>query len=100
MSSRWDDWAPQDRLRAITPENIELAKMLKAEVQNMNKQARPNKAETAVKKRASSARASENSPAPGGPAPQIVSKKRGRDLETEKVTIKPNNIKPSKLVLT
>jgi mortality factor 4-like protein 1 len=84
-TSRWDEWVPQERLRELNTDNQELAKMLKKEVENMNKSSRPsNKLEAAHKKRASSALFSENSPAPG-PISQIVSKKRGRDIDTERV---------------
>lgn len=82
----WDDWVPQSRLRKYSEENLELAKMLKRELDNQRTQTKPatDKRASIVKKqgRDSSARISENL----SPAPQVAAKKRGRDNETERVS--------------
>ena len=75
----WDEWVPEDRMRPTTEDNLELAKMLKTEVQSLNR--------SKSHKKGAVARASDNSPVSGAPNAQIAAKKRGRDLETEKVSI-------------
>lgn len=76
-TSRWDDWVPQDRLRKITEDNLQLANNLRKEMSNMQNEAR-NKAKNKTQKARESVRATSS------PAPQAVSKKRNRDQETEK----------------
>ena len=78
---RWDDWVPQERLRKLTEDNLQLAKQLKKEVEQLQKQARPDAKKSGGQKR----KGGESARATSSPVPQIVNKKRGRDLETEKV---------------
>jgi hypothetical protein len=78
---RWDDWVPQERLRKLTEDNLQLAKQLKKEVEQLQKQPRPDTKKSGGQKR----KGGESVRATSSPMPQIVNKKRGRDLETEKV---------------
>lgn len=78
---RWDDWVPQERLRKLTEDNLQLAKQLKKEVEQLQKQPRPDTKKPGGQKR----KGGESVRATSSPVPQIVNKKRGRDLETEKV---------------
>ena len=78
---RWDDWVPQERLRKLTEDNLQLAKQLKKEVEQLQKQPRPDTKKSGGQKR----KGGESARATSSPVPQIVNKKRGRDLETEKV---------------
>lgn len=86
MTSSWDDWVAQDRLRKFTEENKELAQDLKREMDDSRARAAP-KSTTSKKKTAgsdlSSARGSEERhsslPVTGRGS------KRGRDNEIEKV---------------
>jgi hypothetical protein len=78
---RWDDWVPQERLRKLTEDNLQLAKQLKKEVEQLQKQPRPDTKKSSGQKR----KGGESARATSSPVPQIVNKKRGRDLETEKV---------------
>jgi len=78
---RWDDWVPQERLRKLTEDNLQLAKQLKKEVEQLQKQPRPDTKKSGGQKR----KGGESARATSSPMPQIVNKKRGRDLETEKV---------------
>jgi len=78
---RWDDWVPQERLRKLTEDNLQLAKQLKKEVEQLQKQPRPDTKKSGGQKR----KGGESVRGTSSPMPQIVNKKRGRDLETEKV---------------
>lgn len=78
---RWDDWVPQERLRKLTEDNLQLAKQLKKEVEQLQKQPRPDTKKSGGQKR----KGGESARGTSSPVPQIVNKKRGRDLETEKV---------------
>jgi hypothetical protein len=80
-SGRWDDWVPQERLRKLTEDNLQLAKQLKKEVEQLQKQPRPDSKKSGGQKR----KGGESARGTSSPVPQIVNKKRGRDLETEKV---------------
>lgn len=87
---RWDDWVPQERLRKLNEENIELSKNLKREMDAQRKAtlSKPPPPPLSNRKRAfgsdlagSSARGSEEraSVAAAGPAPRGT--KRGREYE-------------------
>jgi len=77
---RWDDWVPQDRLRKLTEDNLQLAKDLRKEMTNVHQEKK-----AAAKKPSKAAR--ESTRATSSPAPQPATKKRNRDQETEKEDI-------------
>lgn len=87
--SRWDDWVPQERLRKLTEENIELSKNLKKEMDAQRRAtlSKPPPPLSSGRKRAfgsdvagSSARGSEErASAAAAPAPRGT--KRGREYE-------------------
>ena len=74
---RWDDWVPQDRLRKLSEDNLQLAKDLRKEMTNMHQEKK-----AAAKKPSKAAR--ESTRTTSSPAPQPASKKRNRDQDTEK----------------
>jgi hypothetical protein len=82
LKSRWDDWVAQDRLRKYSEENQELARNLKKEMDRVTQLSKPAKPQTSQKRKGgASGRGSEER----NSTPALAGKKRGRDLETEKV---------------
>jgi mortality factor 4-like protein 1 len=73
---------PQDRLRKYSDENQELARNLKKEMERVAAMNRPTKVQTSQKRKGNaSGRGSEER----NSTPALGNKKRGRDLDTEKV---------------
>lgn len=89
-ANRWDDWVPQDRLRKLTEDNLQLAKDLRKEMSNMQDEARAKGGRKAAPK---NAKAGESNRATSSPAPQANSKKRARDQETEKEEVYENSLR-------
>jgi mortality factor 4-like protein 1 len=92
ISTSWDDWVPQDRVRKFTDENKELAAQLHAQMKALQQKSTPSAAKSATRKggRAngsdfSSARGSEerhlSTAAPTGRGPR-----RNRDYDLEHVS--------------
>jgi hypothetical protein len=72
----------QDRLRKYSEENQELARNLKKEMERVTQLSKPAKPQTSQKRKGgASGRGSEER----NSTPALAGKKRGRDLETEKV---------------
>lgn len=88
QTHRWDDWVPQDRLRKLTEENLELSRNLRKEMDAQRRAAaKPPAALSSTRKRAfgselnpgSSARGSEERSSVAAPPPRGT--KRGREYE-------------------
>lgn len=89
-TSRWDDWVPQDRLRKLTEDNLQLAKDLRKEMTNMQDEARGKGSKKAAPK---NIKAGESNRATSSPAPQANPKKRARDFETEKEEVYESSLR-------
>jgi mortality factor 4-like protein 1 len=79
----WDDWVPQDRLRKVTEDNLQLANNIRKEMSNMYNEARNKNPRKPTKAR-------ESVDVTSSPAP--ASRKRNRDQETQKEESYENNI--------
>lgn len=75
----WDDWVPADRIRKHTPENVELAAQLMAQVKSLTQKG-SGKAKKGKAATAESTRGSEERGGQAGRGPR-----RTRDYELEQV---------------